>query len=302
MAVTIKNLFKSYKSNVVLKNINIRVNKPGIYLIAGPNGSGKSTLLEIIVGLRAQTSGEVKIMGASANSIEAKKRIGFMSQQNSLRRNCYVYEEIQMIMKLFGIKNVDMNLYLEKYGLEKYLKYKTKKLSGGTKRRLLVAMTLLASQDIIILDEPVSGLDSFSRNEIWNMITEVSQDRMVIVSDHYLNQAAQYSDYIFLLDNGKLILEGSLKELRSKTNKTHVVKIRRDKHEIVEYELKKRGVEYELKVSGTLYSYYIGMEKKVSHFNFEDEGYRITYLDFEDIYFYHTGRYSHERGEIDAGV
>ena len=198
-SIIIKNLSKSYKDNKVLKNLSISIDKPGVYLLAGPNGSGKTTLLEIIAGLRESDSGEILINGYKRNTIEAKKSLGFLCQQNNLRKSTKVNEEIQVVKDLYNIDINDIE-YLKKYNLEKYYKERCRNLSGGTKRRLLVAMLFMAKQNIVVLDEPVSGLDTYSRDEIWNTISEYSKENIVIVSDHYLNQAALYSNYIYLLE------------------------------------------------------------------------------------------------------
>lgn len=293
MGIKIKNLKKFYGRNEVLKNINIEFMNPGVYLIAGPNGSGKTTLLEIIIGLRKQTSGELIINNFTHNSIEVRRELGFLLQQNSLRKNCYVNEELELVSQLFGVKNVNLYEYLGKYGLLQYYKYKTRRLSGGTKRRLLLAMTLLANQNIIVLDEPVSGLDSFSRNEIWNIISEVSKNRIVIISDHYLNQAAQYADYVYLLDRGSVVLHGDVRKIISSLDKTHVIKVRKDMHQELEKLLTSLNFEIDVKISGTVYSYYIKNTANTPISSINNNQYRMSPIDFEDIYFYYTERYSY---------
>ncbi len=297
MQVKITDLKKSYNKHLVLKNINMELTKPGIYLIAGPNGSGKTTLLEIIIGLRKPTSGEVLINNSTPDTLESKRTIGFLSQQNSLRRSCYVHEELKLVSEIYSIKNVNLPEYLSKYNLDEYYRYKTGKLSGGYRRRLLLAMTLLPMQEIIVLDEPVSGLDPFSRNEIWNMITEVSRDRIVIVSDHYLNQAAQYSDYVYLLDSGNVVLHGGIKDVNSFLKKPLVVKGRKNNHESIENRLRYLGIEIDLKVSGTVYSYYINETDKQKLKDLDIKDCNLNSVDFEDIYFYYTGKYSHDGSE-----
>lgn len=146
MEVVIKGLRKCYGDHAVLENINMEFKKPGIYLIAGPNGSGKTTLLEIIIGLRKQSEGEVRIGEQRPGSLESKKSLGFLSQQNSLRKCCYVNEEMELVAEIFGLKNIDLKQYLERYDLAQYYHQRTKKLSGGTKRRLLLAIALLPQQ------------------------------------------------------------------------------------------------------------------------------------------------------------
>lgn len=294
MEVLIKGLTKRYGDHVVLDNINMEFKKPGIYLIAGPNGSGKTTLLEVIIGLRKQTEGDVWLGDQQPGSWESKKSLGFLSQQNSLRKCCYVNEEMELLAELFELKSINLKQYLEKYDLAQYYREQTKKLSGGTRRRLLLAMTLLPQQDIILLDEPVSGLDSFSRNEIWNMITEVARDKIIILTDHYLNQAAQYSDFVYLLDEGRIVLHGEIKQVISSVKKTHVIKARKDSRSEVENRLKKLGLEIDLKVSGTVYSYYLNDSENNVISVIGTGDFRISYIDFEDVYFYYTGKHSYE--------
>lgn len=292
MSIEIKNLKKRYKDHIVLNEINLEIKNPGIYLIAGPNGSGKTTLLELIIGLRTPTSGDIRIESFSPNSIDAKKKLGFLSQQNSLRRSCRVSEELKLVSEIFGIYDIDLENYLDIFDLKKYYHYKTSKLSGGSKRRLLLAMTLLPQQNIIILDEPASGLDSFSRNEIWNIITEISKDKIVIVSDHYLNQAAQYCDYVYLLDKGNIALHGDIETINTSLNKTHVIKVRKENHEAVEKQLESLKLEIDLKVSGTVYSYYLNIVDLAKLKKLDSKEWNFSSINFEDIYFYYTGKYS----------
>ena len=120
---------------------------------------------------------------------------------------------MQLIKEVFGAKVEDIE-YLKKYNLEEYYKNKTRTLSGGTQRRFLTAMLFLAGQNIVILDEPASGLDTYSRDEIWNTISEYGKEHIVIVSDHYLNQARLYSDRIIMLDQGKIIANDTFNEIK----------------------------------------------------------------------------------------
>ena len=289
--IIIKNLIKSYKDNKVLKGLSISIDKPGVYLLAGPNGSGKTTLLEIIAGLREADSGEILINGYKRNTIEAKKSLGFLCQQNNLRKSTKVNEEIQLVKDLYNIDINDLE-YLKKYNLEKYYKQKCRNLSGGTKRRLLVAMLFMAKQNIVVLDEPVSGLDTYSRDEIWNTISEYSKQNIVIVSDHYLNQAALYSNYIYLLDDGKIILHDTFKNIKKSCKSEKVVKVRMDKFEEVRNLIQKQCNDFDVRISGTVCNIFINDNVAAVTKLLEDREIPIYDMDLEDIYFYHTGKFS----------
>lgn len=301
LGIKVKNLVKQYQEKQVLRNINFEIDKPGVYLIAGPNGSGKTTLLEILAGMRDKTSGEISIFGNNPGSFGAKRKIGFLCQQNSLRRTCYVKEELQLIKEIFGMADVNLKEYLKKLGLDEYYEFKTKKLSGGLKRRVLLGMTMLPMQEVIILDEPVSGLDTFSRNEIWNMIVEYAKEKIVIISDHYLNQAAQYCDYLYLLDEGKIIASGTVDQVKETIPESYVIKVHNNERRNLENAFFALNIGFELRVSGTVCNYYIKKDARDILNRREEFEYPIYKMDFEDVYFYYTSRYSHEGGYQSEG-
>ncbi|MFV0380482.1 MAG: ATP-binding cassette domain-containing protein [Anaerorhabdus sp.] len=291
IGVSLQNVTKSYKGNEVVKNCCLKIDKPGVYLLAGPNGAGKSVILEMIGGLRKETSGEILVHGVSADEISVKMNRGFLTQQDSLRKNNYVYEEIDLIIDMFGIKGVDKRAFLKEYGLEKYYNFRTKKLSGGTKRRLQIALTFLPRQNLVILDEPVSGLDTNSRDEIWNMIVEYARENIVIVADHYLNQAAEYADFIYLLNEGNIIVSGESNKLVDGIGYDTVVKVRKDHSNTVDAILQNSRVNYKLLNSGTVNNYYLKSNELNEYVkeNLDKVSVRKK-IDFEEIYFFHTSK------------
>lgn len=291
MNLVVEGIKKQY-SKTVLQNINLTISKPGVYLIAGPNGSGKTTLLEIIVGLRKPDGGTVMINNHQCGSVEAKKEIGFLCQQNGLRKTIKLKEEMQLIKEVFGAKVEDIE-YLKKYNLEEYYKNKTRTLSGGTQRRFLTAMLFLAGQNIVILDEPASGLDTYSRDEIWNTISEYGKEHIVIVSDHYLNQARLYSDRIIMLDQGKIIANDTFNEIKKCCQCEKLIKVRNEHFEPIKRKIDEVGAEYEIKVSGTVYNIYLKNHTTEVLESLKEQKITSHDLDLEDIYFYMTGRQSY---------
>lgn len=289
MVIQINNLVKSYRNKIVLDRIDLSIQKPGVYLIAGPNGSGKTTLLEILVGLRSSNSGQISINGLKPDQVQVKKEVGFLTQQNTLRKNCTVKEELTLVKEIFQL-DIDLYEYLTKFNLQEYYNEKTKKLSGGTKRRVLIAMLLMPKYKMIVLDEPVSGLDTYTRDEIWNMIRDYAANNIVIVSDHYLNQASQYSDYIYLINRGKIVLHGKTNELIRNFKYRYIIKTRKQYVENLKRVVKPECEEMDLKVSGSVYNLFMNSENNNS---FEEiissNKYSFHPVNLEDIYFYHTG-------------
>lgn len=295
--IVVEHVRKTYGKKNALEDIHFHITNPGVYLLAGPNGSGKTTLIEILAGLRQATSGNIKLNGFHPGSVEAKQHVGFLCQQNNLRKNCTVREELVFIKQLFDKQEVDDIAYLKQFDLEDYYEYKTKKLSGGLQRRLLIAMTFMANQDIIILDEPVSGLDTNNRDEIWNAIKEYSKDKIVVVSDHYLNQAAVYSDYIFMMDRGNMIIGDYKEKILDRIDYQKVVRVKKKGFDEIQKAVEQHCSQFTIKNSGSVYHIFIKDYTSDLEMFLQDKRVDIRNLDLEDIYFYYTGSQLHERNE-----
>lgn len=299
IAIDINGLTKNYGEHTVLNEIDMHINEPGVYLVAGPNGSGKTTLLEIMIGLRNFDGGKALIHNLKVNDVDIRKHVGFLTQQNTLRKNFTVAEELHFIKKLFKL-DVDPYEHLKKYNLEEFYHQKTQKLSGGTKRRVLIAMLFMPEYNILILDEPVSGLDTFSRDEIWNMIRDYSEEHIILVSDHYLNQASQFSDYVYLLNKGKFVLHGKTEELVSDFKGISVVKTRRKHVDDFWSICPKEDWVIDSKVSGSVYNFFIKpKDNQTLHSIDTSNKYTLNTVNLEDIYFYYTGELI--QGGVESG-
>ena len=294
MEVRANNLYKSYRDKKVLENINFSINKPGVYLIAGPNGSGKTTFLEILVGLRKPNQGEVFINKVQPEKAKINREIGFLTQQKTKRKNCTVKEELTLVKELFQL-DIDTYAYLKKFNLQEYYNIKTKKLSGGTKRRILIAMLLMPNHKVIVLDEPVSGLDTYSRDEIWNMVRDYAKDKIVITSDHYLNQASQYCDYTYLINQGNIVLHGETEHLISSFPYSYVIKTREQYADKLKEVLKADNDLVNVKVSGSVYNLFTNKDviKSGGELVYSKE-FSVHLVNLEDIYFYYTGAFVQE--------
>jgi len=211
-AVEIRNLEKRYGDLLVLKNLSLEIEKGSIFGIVGPDGSGKSTLLKTICGLLNFEKGEIRILGKNLkedfNLI--KKRIGYLSQEFSLYEDLTVDENIEFFGKIYRIKDWKerREKILEFTNLTPFRKRLAEKLSGGMKKKLALACTLIHEPEIFILDEPTLGIDPVSRMEIWKIIFQLSEEGLtIILSTSYIDEAERCNK-IAIIYNGEILYSG----------------------------------------------------------------------------------------------
>jgi len=211
-AVEIRNLEKRYGDLIVLKNLNLQIEKGVIFGIVGPDGSGKSTLLKTICGLLNFEGGEIRILGKNLkedfNLI--KKRIGYLAQEFTLYEDLTVDENIEFFGKIYRIKDWKRrrDKILEFTNLTPFRKRLAEKLSGGMKKKLALACTLIHEPEIFILDEPTLGIDPVSRMEIWKILFQLSEKGLtIILSTSYIDEAERCNK-IAIIYNGEILYSG----------------------------------------------------------------------------------------------
>ena len=240
-AIEITNLNKIYKRNLksptkeALKNISFSIKKGSIFGLLGPNGAGKSTIINILAGLVNKTSGKVKIAGIDIdeNSIQSKFKIGIVPQELIIDPFFNVYETLEIYAGYYGItkNNRRTDEIINALGLQDKAKSTPRSLSGGMRRRLLVAKALVHNPDILVLDEPTAGVDVELRNQLWNYVLKLNQaGTTILLTTHYLEEAEKLCDEIAIINKGELIAYDS---------KDNLMKILSNKQIIIstEYEI-----------------------------------------------------------------
>lgn len=227
--IKIKNLYKSYGHVKAVNNINFKVKKGEFFSFLGINGAGKSTTISMICGSLKKDSGEILVCGKNieSNSEYIKRRIGVVFQESVLDKDLTVKENLKNRASLY---NIFGNEFKEKYSeLKEIFNLKDienrpiKNLSGGQKRRVDIARALIHSPEILILDEPTTGLDPSTRKSIWEIINKLRKEKglTVFLTTHYMEEADD-SDYIVILDKGRIIAEGIPLDLKNKYAKDTV--------------------------------------------------------------------------------
>lgn len=221
MIIECRGLEKKYKDVKALRGLDLIIPEGIIYGLLGPNGAGKSTFINIVAGLVKADSGKLIVAGSSLpeQSKVVKGRMGFVPQDLAIYDELTAYENIAFFASLYGLKGSEKKEKVEKalqfVSLTDRRKDRAKTYSGGMKRRLNLACGICHEPDILFLDEPTVGIDPQSRNHIMESIKTLNKKGMtVIYTTHYMEEAETLCDKIGIIDNGKIIAEGSLSELQ----------------------------------------------------------------------------------------
>ena len=234
----VKDLNKTYSKNSsksvhAIKNLNLEVNEGEIFGLLGPNGAGKSTFINILAGTTIKTSGEVNVWGFNLdiNPRQVRASIGIVPQEVNVDPFFTPWNILELQAGMYGIKKKDRitETILKLVSLDQQSKSYTRTLSGGMKRRLLVAKALVHKPPIIILDEPTAGVDVELRSNLWDNVKQLNKQGVtIILTTHYLNEAEQMCNRIGILNKGKLVALDTTKNLLKRIQ-TKIVKFAVDK-------------------------------------------------------------------------
>ncbi len=223
-AVRVSQLFKSYKNGTqATRGIDFAAQSGEAIAILGANGAGKTTFLRQLTTELKPTSGAIEIFGvdAIANANEAKLLMGVTPQEAGVFETLTVREHLELFGKLKGLDSYSARKQtdeiLQNLELEENAKKQVGELSGGQRRRILIGLALLGRPPLLILDEPTTGLDPQARRTVWHLLKKtIGAGTTVIFSTHYLEEAEYLSQRIAFIDDGKIVADGSLQELRQK--------------------------------------------------------------------------------------
>ncbi|MHB1830227.1 MAG: ABC transporter ATP-binding protein [Candidatus Micrarchaeaceae archaeon] len=219
------------KGKYALRDVNFSIPAKGIFALIGRNGAGKTTLIRILSTQLLPTSGSAAIDGIDVVEQEGKLRDIIACVPQEARAVGWVTPKQFIVSYLmwrgFSIKEAThrMNEAMKKLGIQRYMDSPNRILSGGTKRKVLVAMAMSSEARVLFLDEPTTGLDPISRDELWKTLMKLKKDHFIFLTTHYLEEAEKLADKIGILEGGKIMALGTMEELRKKVKYPYSIKI-----------------------------------------------------------------------------
>jgi len=217
MSITVKNVTKIYGKQHALDNVSFEIKKGEVVGFLGPNGAGKSTMMKIITCFLPPTSGDVSVCGLDIwnDSLELRKKVGYLSEANPLYNDMYVREFLEFIAGLHHLENVKdkVNRVIEKTGLTLEQHKKISALSHGYKQRVGIAQAIIHNPEVLILDEPTTGLDPNQLVEIRNLIKQYGKNKTVLLSTHLMQEVAAVCDRAIIIKRGNIVANTTIEGL-----------------------------------------------------------------------------------------
>ena len=220
MSIEVSSVSKMYGSQKALNELSFKIEKGSVVGFLGPNGAGKSTMMKILTGYINPTNGEVFVNGINVfqNPIEAQRNIGYLPEHNPLYDDMFVREYLQFQAAIYKLDKDEISPIIEKGGLISEAHKKIRQLSKGYQQRVGLAAALLHNPQVLILDEPTTGLDPNQLIEIRKLIKELGEDKTVLFSTHIMQEVEAVCDRVIIIKKGEIVVDKQLKDLQINQN------------------------------------------------------------------------------------
>ena len=222
-AIQATGLTKKYKNLVAVDDLHLQIRQGELFSLLGINGAGKTTAIKMLSCLTQPTSGDAKVGGHSivSETQQVRSVIGVSPQETAVAPNLSVKENLELMCRIHGLSRQDTLKKVQEltklFQLQEVLCRKAGKLSGGWQRRVSIAMALVSQPQILFLDEPTLGLDVLARSRLWDILRSLKGSVTVILTTHYMEEAEALSDRIGIMQEGKLLTVGTVRELKEQT-------------------------------------------------------------------------------------
>lgn len=236
MGLIIKNVSKSYGDKKVVDNISLEISKPGVYGLLGTNGAGKTTTIRMLLGILKKDSGEITWNG---KEVERKHvNFGYLPEERGVYPKVNIYTQLMYFAKLKGMQEKEadeaIKYWMKRLQVQEYMNMTAEKLSKGNQQKIQFITAVVHNPELVVLDEPFSGLDPVNTEIIRNVILElIEKGKYIIMSAHQMSVVEEFCTDILILNKGKTVLQGNLKQIKDtyKANKLYIS----SKQDIKEY-------------------------------------------------------------------
>lgn len=218
MSLIVKNVNKSFANKKVVDNLSFELTKPGVFGLLGTNGAGKTTTIRMILGIIKKDSGDI-----TWNNKEVSRKnvnFGYLPEERGLYPKSKIYDQLMYFANLKGMSKIDadkaIKYWLEKLKVSEYINYTAEKLSKGNQQKIQFITSVLHDPDLIVLDEPFSGLDPVNTEILSNVMKElIKEGKYIIMSSHQMSSIEEFCTDLVILNKGKTVLKGNLKEIKN---------------------------------------------------------------------------------------
>ena len=227
MSIKVEKISKIYGEQKALENVSFEIRKGEIVGFLGPNGAGKSTMMKILAGYISQTSGNAKICDLDINEKPdaTKGKTGYLPEHNPLYLDMYVAEYLEFIAKIFSVDPNHINEIIEKTGLKKEQHKLIESISKGYRQRVGLAQALIHDPEVLILDEPTTGLDPNQIVEIRHLIKDIGKEKTVMLSTHIMQEVEAICDRVIIINKGQIVANKTIDELRKTAGNKKIITI-----------------------------------------------------------------------------
>ena len=217
MGLIVKNVDKSFSTKKVVDNINFEIQKPGVYGLLGTNGAGKTTTIRMILGILKKDSGEITWNGKEVQRKHVN--FGYLPEERGVYPKTKIHDQLMYFAKLKGMKKEvaeeRMQYWAKRLEIEQYLQMTPEKLSKGNQQKVQFITAILHDPELLVLDEPFSGLDPVNTELLKNVILElIKKGTYIIMSSHQMHSIEEFASDVLILNKGKTVLQGNLKEIK----------------------------------------------------------------------------------------
>lgn len=295
MGLKIENVSKSYGDKKVVDNINIELNNPGVFGLLGTNGAGKTTTIRMLLGILKKDEGKISWNGKEVT--RKNVNFGYLPEERGIYPKTKIYDQLMYFAKLKGMRQEEadkqINYWMKRLEVEEYKNMTAEKLSKGNQQKIQFITAVVHDPDLVVLDEPFSGLDPVNTELIRNIILElIEKQKYIIMSAHQMSVVEEFCTNILILNKGKTVLQGNLTEIKNTYPANKVLLITKENIEdkIKEASLSillKKENEYEVKIDNEKQAY--NLLNSLVNSNIKIEKFEIKKPSLHDIFIEKVG-------------